>query len=105
MTDHQALKARLEDRRDFLSTKIERIQKDVTSAHSSDWSEQAQERENDEVLDQLGNDAKAELHDINLALDRMKNGEYGVCEKCQEDIAPERLEVKPEAAFCIKCAD
>ncbi|MCB1615126.1 MAG: TraR/DksA family transcriptional regulator [Pseudomonadales bacterium] len=104
MIDDNEFKTRLEQRRDFLSSRIERIQKDVTSAHSSDWSEQAQERENDEVLDQLGNEAKQELHDINLALDRIKNGNYGICEKCLEEIPVARLDIKPEALFCVNCA-
>ena len=44
------------------------------------------------------------LRDINLALEKIKAGKYGKCEKCGRDIPKERLEVAPEARFCLKCA-
>lgn len=44
------------------------------------------------------------LKDINLALEKIKKGEYGKCEKCGRDIPKERLEVAPEARVCLKCA-
>lgn len=44
------------------------------------------------------------LKDINLALEKIKTGEYGKCEKCQKSISKERLKIAPEARFCLKCA-
>jgi len=43
------------------------------------------------------------LRDINLALEKIKKGQYGKCEKCGKDIDQERLMVYPEARFCVKC--
>lgn len=43
------------------------------------------------------------LQSINLALEKIKKGKYGKCEKCGKKIAEERLKVCPEAKFCIKC--
>jgi RNA polymerase-binding transcription factor DksA len=43
------------------------------------------------------------LRDINLALEKIEKGEYGKCEKCGKNIPKERLEVCPEARFCLKC--
>lgn len=43
------------------------------------------------------------LRDINLALEKIKKGNYGVCEKCGEKIPRTRLNVCPEAKFCLKC--
>jgi len=43
------------------------------------------------------------LKNINLALEKVKNGKYGVCEKCGKKISIERLKVCPEARFCINC--
>jgi DnaK suppressor protein len=42
------------------------------------------------------------LADINKALEKIKNGQYGQCEKCGESIDPKRLEAIPEAKYCIK---
>jgi len=43
------------------------------------------------------------LKDINLALEKIKEGRYGICEKCRKEIPQERLQVYPEARFCLKC--
>ena len=104
MGNHVELKQKMEARRDELQVKLQRLKADISKPHSSDWSEQAQERENDEVLNQLGGGAEQELHDINNALERMKRDEYGVCSDCNQEIALERLAIKPEVAQCTGCA-
>ena len=39
------------------------------------------------------------------ALDRLRDGEYGVCAECGEPIAAARLRVMPEATACVRCQD
>lgn len=46
---------------------------------------------------------KRDLKEIEDALVKIKKGTYGKCEKCKEAIEPKRLEVKPEAVYCLKC--
>lgn len=46
---------------------------------------------------------RRELNEIELALDKIKQGVYGVCEMCEEPIGKARLEVKNFARFCITC--
>jgi len=48
---------------------------------------------------------RKELAEIDLALDKIKNGTYGVCEMCEEPIGRARLEVKNFARFCITCRE
>lgn len=43
------------------------------------------------------------LRDINSALERIKKGKYGLCEKCGKPIPQTRLKVVPEARTCKKC--
>jgi len=43
------------------------------------------------------------LKDINMALEKIEKGNYGVCEKCKKKISLERLMACPEAKMCIKC--
>ena len=105
MSDHNTLRDWMLYRREALNERLHNIKKDVTRKASADWSEQAQERENDEVIDALGNEAKIELNKINLALDRMNNDDYGYCVSCGDEIAPARLEAMPYADLCIKCAE
>lgn len=43
------------------------------------------------------------LKDIETALEKIKKGKYGICEKCKKPIEAERLQVKPESKFCLSC--
>ncbi len=45
------------------------------------------------------------LNKIELALQKMAAGTYGVCEECEEPIAPARLAARPEARLCIDCKE
>ncbi len=46
---------------------------------------------------------QSKLNDINRALKKFENGSYGICEKCKQEIAFERLEAMPSAKFCMSC--
>jgi DnaK suppressor protein len=48
--------------------------------------------------------SESRLAEIDLALNRVTAGTYGVCEQCGEAIAPERLVARPAASLCIGCA-
>ncbi len=48
---------------------------------------------------------REELNEIEVALDKIKNGTYGICEMCEEPIGIERLKVKNFARFCIACRE
>ena len=39
------------------------------------------------------------------ALERLRSGEYGVCEVCGEAISPARLRAIPEVTTCVRCQD
>lgn len=43
------------------------------------------------------------LSEINVALQKIGNGNYGECEKCHKSIDEDRLEIVPHARFCISC--
>jgi DnaK suppressor protein len=40
---------------------------------------------------------------IKKGLDRIENETFGICEKCGENIAPERLKARPVTTQCIEC--
>ena len=40
---------------------------------------------------------------IDEALERIKDGTYGICEMCEEQISIERLKARPVTTFCIRC--
>ena len=43
------------------------------------------------------------INKIKAALDRIEEGEYGVCEMCGEDIGGARLRARPVTTYCIRC--
>jgi RNA polymerase-binding transcription factor DksA len=43
------------------------------------------------------------LKDINLALDKIREGKYGKCESCGKEIPIERLQAYPAARLCLSC--
>lgn len=48
---------------------------------------------------------KYELAAIDVALAKIANKTYGICEMCEEDIGLARLKVKPHARYCIVCRE
>ena len=102
---YQKLKTELEGRLAVLQTRLASIKRDASHSYSGDSAEQAQERENDEVVDAIGNETAQSIRVIQAALERIENGSYGVCGTCGEDIGQGRLEAVPEATCCVNCAE
>lgn len=87
-----------------LAERLESLKQNLVGGRSADSQEQAQELENAEVVDALGNETRLELNKIAKALDQIKNETYGVCADCGEDIPMARLKAHPFADRCIRCA-
>ena len=47
--------------------------------------------------------AKQRLNRLKAAYLNIDNKEYGVCQKCEEDINIERLKLIPESKYCVSC--
>ena len=89
-----------------VSERINAIDRDIRhEGMSADWSEQASERENDEVLESLGNSSEQELAMIKFALQRLDEGNYFDCVECGQAIPRARLDLLPFSAHCVACAD
>ena len=46
-----------------------------------------------------------QLRDARAALHCIREGSFGTCQKCDEDIHPKRLAAVPWATFCIRCQE
>ena len=104
MPDTTAAKARLEAQLAELVERQERIAADLAEPLSADSAEQATEKEDDAALEGQGVLVEREIASVRRALARIADGTYGECVRCGEEIAPARLEARPEAALCIDCA-
>ncbi|MEP5766345.1 MAG: TraR/DksA C4-type zinc finger protein [Halieaceae bacterium] len=96
-----ALEAKLAD----LEVRLAGVTKDITKTLSSDFAEQATERENDDVLEEIARETKTSIQNLKAALLRLQDDTYGRCAICGEDIAAERLDAIPETTMCVNCAD
>ena len=67
---------------------------------SGEGSTAAVDRERDLALSAQ---ARAEVVEIDVALDKIDEGHYGVCDRCGKNIPKARLEVIPWAALCVTC--
>lgn len=107
MDSLDAVRQRLLARREELAERANRAGSDLrreAEPLSADFDEQAIQRENDEVLQELGDSARQELRRVNRALARLEAGDYFVCSECAGPIAAERLAVIPDADRCAVCA-
>ncbi len=72
---------------------------------SADFAEQVTQRENDDVLGAISDSARAELAQVQAALQRLAAGRYGICARCAAAIEVERLAAVPYADRCRRCAE
>jgi RNA polymerase-binding transcription factor DksA len=96
----EALETKLAD----LEKRLAGVKKDITKTLSSDFAEQATERENDDVLEEIARETQVSIQHLKAALQRMDDDSYGICASCGEEIAEGRLDALPETTFCVNCA-
>lgn len=107
VTERQLRRAKrqLEKTRDHLLTRV-KSSKSVFNA--------ADERDTDEADIIVNIQTRAQelwakdglqhrLYEVEHALERMEEGEYGKCEACGTEIDPDRLLVIPETTLCVQC--
>lgn len=107
MKEYAEVRDQLLNMLEELDDRLGKITNDVRHVDnplSKDFSEQATEAENDEVIDAIGNATRAEVEKIRQAIVRIDAGTYGICQSCGEPIKKERLAAVPYATLCINCA-
>jgi DnaK suppressor protein len=60
---------------------------------------------NQSMVFRLRDREKFLLRKIEKALDRIREGSFGICERCEEDINLKRLEARPVTTLCIRCKE
>lgn len=97
-------KTRLDAQLAELEERRERINESLDEPLSRDSSERAIEMEDDQSLAGQAMLITREIASVERALTRIEQGTYGECVRCGAEIAPKRLEARPEAALCFACA-
>lgn len=101
--DADRVRSLLLEQQSDLRRQIEEL--DIAGGGGSDFDENF--ADSGQVAAELGenvtlfNQIRDHLAEIDLALERLDGGTYGVCEVCGEPIAGPRLEALPATRYCI----
>ncbi len=103
-----AFKKRLEVRQQELRRTVIRTEQDGRAADedsAQDVADKAASSYNKEFLFSQSNNERQLLAMVESALSRIREGAYGECISCGEEINAKRLEAVPWARYCIKCQE
>jgi len=109
-TGFNLLRSRLEAERKRLVEELEQLK---ASGHHVDErregspfgkrEEEATEAQELEKRLALEKRTRAQLAEVEHALDKFEQGTYGLCDVCGQSIDPARLEALPQASLCLSC--
>lgn len=99
------IKKRLLSLRDEILKVIEWRDGSVGANGAMDEIDQANELIEKEMGFVMSSNMRANLKEVEEALDRIEKKHYGKCLHCGEEISPKRLEVLPFARYCVPCQE
>ncbi|HXE89533.1 MAG TPA: TraR/DksA C4-type zinc finger protein [Terriglobales bacterium] len=98
------LEARQQELRRVVSnTELAGRSADVETAQ--DIADKAASSYTKEFLFSQSNNERQLLHEVESALARIREGEFGNCVNCGKEVNPKRLEAVPWTRFCINCQE
>ena len=77
----------------------------LSSLELNDEGDHASVNNNSMVESAIVHQQEQELSEIQVTLGKITNGDYGICEMCEDPIGFQRLKVKPHAIYCIDCRE
>ena len=86
-------------------SKVEHYGREVDEEPSQDIADKASNSYEKEFLFSLTNNDRFVLQLVQDALERIKNGSFGHCIVCEEEVQVKRLEAVPWARHCIDCQE
>ncbi|OGX05490.1 MAG: hypothetical protein A3G87_09810 [Omnitrophica bacterium RIFCSPLOWO2_12_FULL_50_11] len=114
--DYSSLKAALEAQRNRIVEGLDHIERDNLkrsqrdaagdlSGYSFHLADVATDNFDRELNLDLASSEQSLLNRVDGALQKLKDGTYGVCENCGKSIGLKRLKAVPYAELCIKCKE
>lgn len=101
--------------KEILESRKEQIVKNITGVNDeldqlnslelNDEGDHASVNNNSMIESAIVTQQEKELREIQVTLGKIANGDYGVCEMCEDPIGFQRLKVKPHAIYCIDCRE
>ena len=96
----------LRKRREQLLMTLQHIGREQDQVEqNTDWLDQAAYESRAKLLDRLNDWYIEEMDQIDKALNRIRQSQYGLCLGCHNPIGANRLNISPEADFCGSCQE
>ena len=96
----------LRKRREQLLMTLQHIGREQDQVEqNTDWLDQAAYESRAKLLDSLNDWYIEEMDQIDKALNRIRQSQYGLCLGCHPPIGANRLNISPEADFCGSCQE
>ena len=98
--------SQLESIRSALLGDVEKLNQSVKESEIgqiADISDDAARAYNLQLEGELGEQEWKKLKQVDLAIKKIAEGEYGICTQCESAIPEARLEVVPYTEFCTQC--
>jgi DnaK suppressor protein len=86
-------------------SKSEKDGRQVDEDITQDIADKAANSYTKEFLFHQSDDNRRILQLVTEAMERIKDGTYGLCVACQEEVQAKRLEAVPWARHCIECQE
>jgi DnaK suppressor protein len=99
----KTLMARAAALRRALAGELEDLRNSKAAGYTGDAADAAFDAGNEELASQLAEFEAREVNQIERALERMRQGTYGLCEICSHKIPVARLNALPYSTTCVKC--
>lgn len=99
-------KKKLEKELKHLAVKNKKLKDDWITKYpqfNSDYESRTDQIEEYQNLLPIISTLEIELQKINFALEKIKKGNYGICEKCRKPISQDRLNSYPQSVECLNC--
>ena len=100
------LRALLEQERETLVNQLGElgVGEGASITYDSNFADSSQVTAERGEAEALAASLRETLDEVEYALGKLEEGNYGVCESCAQQISPARLEAMPAARFCMDCA-
>ena len=99
------LKKRLNDERAVLIEKLNGNDLSIDDSETPDPVDLAVRNYSKNVMLAVSENESRQLTEVDQALARIDDDEYGNCQNCEKPISPKRLQAIPWARYCLDCQE
>ena len=106
--DLKRFKKMLEDSRTAILAKARKTMEEESNFDTDDLPDEIDQASSEyaqSMAFRLLDREKLLLAKINKAIQRIDDGSFGLCERCEEPISLKRLEARPVTTLCIRCKE